>query len=74
MGQVNHKQKHGLGLTVYKDGRIFEGQYSHNEKKGLGCEIYPNGNMYVGQYHENKKHGKGTFFWFSYCEGMATKQ
>lgn len=29
--------------------------------------------MYIGSFHENKKHGKGTFYWFSYCEGNATK-
>jgi hypothetical protein len=30
IGQINNKQKNGVGLTVYKDGRIFEGEYNKN--------------------------------------------
>ena len=62
------------GITIYRDGRVYEGSYTHNEKKGEGCEIYANGNMYVGEYHQNKKHGRGTFFWFSQCKGTGTKE
>ena len=54
-----------LGISIYKEGRIYEGGYYKNQKEGKGCEIYSNGNMYVGEYVQNKKHGKGTFFWFS---------
>lgn len=62
-----------LGVTLYRDGRIYEGSYADNEKNGFGCEIYANGNLYVGHFHQNKKHGKGTFFWFSLCDNSSTK-
>lgn len=80
-GQIHNKLKHGkgtcrakLGLTIYRDGRVYEGAYLQNQKEGKGCEIYSNGNMYVGDYHQNKKHGKGTFYWFTLSEPAGTKE
>jgi hypothetical protein len=53
------------GITIYQDGRIYEGQFSNNEKNGFGYEIYPNCNVYVGDFDKNKKHGRGSFYWFT---------
>lgn len=37
-----------VGITVYQEGKIYEGTYDSNEKSGHGVEIYSNGNIYVG--------------------------
>jgi hypothetical protein len=35
-GLVEKKKRHGIGVNVSRDGKIYEGEFSNNEKFGLG--------------------------------------
>lgn len=62
---MEKKKRHGYGVNINKDGRIYEGEFANNEKFGQGVEIYANGNLYLGEFQNGKKHGMGQFFWFN---------
>lgn len=55
----------GWGISIYNDGKIFEGVFHDSLPCGIGYELQPNGNTYVGGFKEGTKQGKGSFYWFS---------
>ena len=64
-GELYNQKKNGMGILIYKNGRIFEGFWMNDLKHGNGFEFYNNGNTYMGEYSEGKPHGQGIFKWKS---------
>jgi hypothetical protein len=52
--------KHGQGICIYLDGRVFDGTYSHGSKVD-GKMTYEDKSVYLGQWHNNARHGRGTY-------------
>ena len=51
MGQINEAgERQGLGVMVYKYGRIYEGAWGEDKRHGKGYEVYSNGNIYEGEF------------------------
>lgn len=65
IGQVDPetRQRHGLGVYIYKTGRVYEGEWEQDQREGRGFEIFPNGSKYLGNYEQNKAHGEGLYTW-----------
>jgi hypothetical protein len=57
------KQRHGLGIMIHDNGRVYEGNWEKDFKTGKGYEEYPSGNRYWGDYLEGKPHGVGHYYW-----------
>ena len=38
--------RHGKGVNIYENGRIFEGDWFNDKRHGRGFEKFPNGNVY----------------------------
>lgn len=62
-GEIVDKQRQGLGVCVYENGRIYEGSWLFDRRHGKGYERFSNGNQYLGDYSEGKVHGKGLYTW-----------
>lgn len=67
IGEVNKEtdKREGLGITVYKNGRIYEGPWIGDLRQGKGYELYANGCTYEGLFHRGKPEGKGIYRWLS---------
>lgn len=52
-----NKKRHGKGVMVYFNSRLYEGSWQNDCKFGKGLEIYPNGNLYEGYYVNGKPEG-----------------
>lgn len=35
-GEIKQNKKQGLGIMIYKNGRLYEGEWQNDQKKGLG--------------------------------------
>ena len=58
VGQVNEKDlRDGLGVMIYKNGRIYEGNWKDDQREGKGLEKYSNNNKYEGDFSKGKAHG-----------------
>ena len=57
------RKRDGLGVLVYKTGRIYEGEWEQNQRHGRGYEVFGNGNTYQGNYVDGKATGKGVYTW-----------
>jgi hypothetical protein len=62
-GEIADKQRHGLGVCVYENGRIYEGSWVYDKRHGKGYERFSNGNQYLGDYTSGKVDGKGLYTW-----------
>ena len=63
-GELNEKrQREGLGVLVYHNGRAYEGEWANNKRSGRGYEVFSNGNSYHGTYEDGKANGKGVYQW-----------
>ena len=62
-GQLHResKQRDGLGVLVYNNGRVYEGEWEKNKRNGRGYEVFSNGNIYHGNYSVGRAHGKGIY-------------
>ena len=59
-GELNDKrQREGLGVLVYHNGRAYEGEWANNKRSGRGYEVFSNGNSYHGTYEDGKANGEG---------------
>ena len=63
LGQLKERKRHGNGVLVSDNGRLYEGQWLNDKRTGRGYEEFPNGNIYEGMYLNNKAHGKGVYKW-----------
>jgi hypothetical protein len=62
-GEIEAKQRHGLGICIYENSRVYEGSWVNDKRHGKGYERFSNGNQYLGDYFEGKVHGKGLYSW-----------
>ena len=64
-GQLNPatRQREGLGVLVYTNGRTYEGEWLKNRRHGRGYEFFSNGNSYHGTHEDGKANGKGVYQW-----------
>jgi len=62
-GEIINSKRHGKGIMVYADTRIYEGEWENDLKHGSGLEILSNGNKYEGHFLNGKPEGVGTFTW-----------
>jgi len=62
-GEIINSKRHGKGIMVYADTRIYEGEWENDLKHGTGLEILSNGNKYEGHFLNGKPEGVGTFTW-----------
>ncbi|EAR82699.3 MORN motif protein (macronuclear) [Tetrahymena thermophila SB210] len=60
-GIILNSKRHGNGVMVYQNGRIYEGQWENDLKHGRGYEIFPSGSTYDGYYINGKPEGRGTY-------------
>jgi len=61
IGQFKNEMREGLGIMMYKNGRIYEGHWMRDWREGEGFEIYSNGNVYSGYFRLGKADGKGVY-------------
>ncbi|CAI2380924.1 unnamed protein product [Moneuplotes crassus] len=62
-GGHSQEIRHGFGVMIYKNGRLYEGQWISNKRNGKGYERYKNNNIYEGDFKDGKAHGGGVFKW-----------
>lgn len=43
-GEIVDKQRHGLGVCTYDNGRVYEGSWLMDKRHGKGYERFSNGN------------------------------
>jgi len=53
----------GVGVSVWSDGRRYEGEWYNNCMHGKGIYTWPDGRKYEGEYNYDKKHGYGILTW-----------
>ena len=51
---------HGIGIKVWRDGRIEEGYWMAEKLNGRGRRIYSDGSYYIGEFKKGNKFGLGT--------------
>ncbi|EAR94970.2 MORN motif protein (macronuclear) [Tetrahymena thermophila SB210] len=64
-GQYMNQKRHGKGLMIYNNGRLYEGLWENDLKHGKGFEKFPNCSVYEGQYVNGKPEGIGTYTYFN---------
>ncbi|KAL4441157.1 hypothetical protein ABPG74_002107 [Tetrahymena malaccensis] len=64
-GQYMNSKRHGKGLMIYNNGRLYEGLWENDLKHGKGFEKFPNCSVYEGQYVNGKPEGIGTYTYFN---------
>ena len=42
----DNNKRHGKGVIVYKNGRVYEGEWLNDKRQGRGFERFANGNTY----------------------------
>lgn len=62
-GNVFNNKRHGLGIMLYKNGRIYEGEWTNDVKNGKGLEMFGNGGRYEGDFVNGKPEGYGVYVW-----------
>ena len=62
-GQIVNGKRHGQGVMIYNNDRIFEGNWERDYKQGMGYEEFPNSSSYLGQYINGKPEGIGKYTW-----------
>ena len=62
-GTLIDRKRHGLGVLIYDNGRVYEGEWQDDHRGGRGFERFKTGASYLGQYHRNKPNGKGIYTW-----------
>ena len=70
-GEIVNGKRHGLGVMLYGNHRIFEGNWECDFKNGKGYEEFENGCVYQGYYVNGKPEGVGKYQWLNgeYYEG-----
>ena len=56
-------KRHGKGVIVYDNGRVYEGTWQADKRDGRGFELYVSGHTYTGEYKDGKANGKGVYAW-----------
>ncbi|CAI2381275.1 unnamed protein product [Moneuplotes crassus] len=62
-GGLRKEVRHGFGVMLYHNGRVYEGQWINDKRNGKGYERYKNNNIYEGDFKDGKAHGGGIFKW-----------
>lgn len=60
---INFDRICGVGVSVWSDGRRYEGEWYNNCMHGKGIYTWPDGRKYEGEYNYDKKHGYGILTW-----------
>ena len=55
--------RHGLGVMLYKSGRVYEGFWHKDKRHGKGYEKYKNGDIFLGEFDKGRPNGKGRRLW-----------
>jgi hypothetical protein len=62
-GETQESKRHGQGVLLYANGRVYEGNWSANLRNGKGFEKFSNGSTYKGTYVNGKPEGCGRYEW-----------
>jgi len=62
-GDIEAREREGLGICSYYNGRHYEGGWQNDKRHGRGYERFSNGNTYLGEYEKGKVRGKGLYTW-----------
>lgn len=62
-GEIVNGRRHGVGVIIYNNERVYEGHWECDYKQGIGFEMFPNGNYYQGDYVNGKPEGIGKHIW-----------
>ena len=62
-GEMINGRRHGQGIMLYNNGRLYEGQWECDYKQGMGYEKFPNCSVYQGYYVNGKPEGVGKYTW-----------
>ena len=65
MGDWVREKFSGYGLTIYPDGKQYEGFYRLDKRHGFGVIVMSDGRSHSGGFFNNKQHGYGCI---SYAE------
>ena len=60
---IANRERSGLGICSYYNGRHYEGGWLEDKRHGRGYEKFSNGNIYDGHYIKGKVTGKGLYTW-----------
>lgn len=62
-GEIVNSKRHGQGVMIYNNDRVYEGNWENDYKHGSGYESFPNGSVYQGMYLNGKPEGVGKYHW-----------
>ncbi|CAI2383020.1 unnamed protein product [Moneuplotes crassus] len=63
-GQVNNAgQRHGIGVCLYRTGRMYQGTWHEDKRSSYGKETLSNNQTYQGEFKNGKFHGEGLYTW-----------
>jgi hypothetical protein len=62
-GEIVNAKRHGQGIMVYNNDRLYEGHWENDYKQGPGYEVLANGSTYQGTYVNGKPEGVGKYVW-----------
>lgn len=47
-GTLVERQRDGLGVLIYNNGRVYEGEWKNDKRNGRGYELFNNQSTYLG--------------------------
>jgi hypothetical protein len=60
-GNWADNKPHGVGSTIWPDGRKHGGEYANGLIDGFGTFNFPDRSVYIGNFKDNRANGKGVF-------------
>ena len=64
-GELEDGWPHGRGITVWADGRVYDGHWNKGVFSGLGTCVWYSGDTYEGEWHDGFAHGMGKYTYVS---------
>lgn len=64
-GELEDGWPHGRGITVWADGRVYDGHWNRGVFSGMGTCVWYNGDTYEGEWHDGFAHGLGRYTFVS---------
>ena len=62
-GEYVNGKRHGKGIMVYNNGRVYEGDWECDYKHGEGYEKFARQCVYQGDYVNGRPEGVGRYSW-----------
>ena len=53
--------KEGRGISIWKDGSVYEGYHKNNLSYSIGRLLHADGDIYHGEFKSSKAHGLGYY-------------